>query len=350
MKGKFFHSLSTFVLGAVIATSFAFVPDVPLAYADPDTAQEAKAELDRIREESAAVDAELSASAERLVESQKTQERLAQELVVQREIVSDSMISVSQVARANYQSAGLGPAVSLLTSPDDSAFLSSMATRQSVNARTNAQLQNSQVEQARLANLEAEAKQAEESIKAETAKQEQLLKEYEQKEAEMERIYRRLSAQERARLIELEAAQAAARQAQIEAREAANSRSAEAVAALPASGRGGEAVSFAYAQVGKSYRSGATGPSSYDCSGLTYAAYQSVGISIPRTSQAQFRIGTPVSASELQPGDLVFYYSGISHVGIYIGNGQIVHAANPRSGINVTGLYSMPYMGARRVA
>ncbi len=349
MKGKFFHRLSTFVLGAVIATSFAFVPSATLASADPDTAREAKAELDRIREESAAVDAEFSASAERLAENRKTQERLAEELVVQRQVVADSMISVSQVARANYQSSGLGPAVSLLTSPDDSAFLSSMATRQSVNARTNAQLQNSQVEQARLANLETEAKQAEESIKAETAKQEKLLKEYERKEAEMERIYNRLSAQERSRLAQLEAAEAATRQAQIEAREAANSRSAVG-ADIPASGRGGEAVSFAYAQVGKTYRSGATGPNSYDCSGLTYAAYKSVGISIPRTSQAQFRTGTPVAAADLQPGDLVFYYSGISHVGIYIGNGQIVHAANPRRGINVTGLYSMPYMGARRVA
>jgi len=95
---------------------------------------------------------------------------------------------------------------------------------------------------------------------------------------------------------------------------------------------------------------GATGPNAYDCSGLTTAAYRSVGVSLPRTSQAQYRVGTPVSLSNLQPGDLVFYYSGISHVGIYIGNGRIVHAANPRSGVTTASVTSMPFMGGRRVA
>ena len=75
-----------------------------------------------------------------------------------------------------------------------------------------------------------------------------------------------------------------------------------------------------------------------------------MGVSLPRTSQAQYRVGTPVSLSNLQPGDLVFYYSGISHVGIYIGNGRIVHAANPRSGVTTASVTSMPFMGGRRVA
>ena len=74
------------------------------------------------------------------------------------------------------------------------------------------------------------------------------------------------------------------------------------------------------------------------------------GVGLPRTSQAQFGVGTPVSLSQLAPGDLVFYYSGISHVGIYIGNGMIVHAANPRSGVLTSSVTSMPFMGGRRVA
>jgi cell wall-associated NlpC family hydrolase len=61
-------------------------------------------------------------------------------------------------------------------------------------------------------------------------------------------------------------------------------------------------------------------------------------------------VGQPVSLSQLAPGDLVFYYSGISHVGIYIGNGMIVHAANPRSGVLTASVTSMPFMGGRRVA
>lgn len=68
-----------------------------------------------------------------------------------------------------------------------------------------------------------------------------------------------------------------------------------------------------------------------------------------RTPGAQFGVGTPISMSNLRPGDLVFYYSGISHVGMYIGNGTIVHAANPRRGVTYAPVNSMPFMGGRRV-
>jgi cell wall-associated NlpC family hydrolase len=112
------------------------------------------------------------------------------------------------------------------------------------------------------------------------------------------------------------------------------------------------AVAFARAQLGKPYVYGATGPNAYDCSGLTLAAYASVGIGLPRTSQQQWSVGTPVSA--LQPGDLVFFNptsTGPSHVGIYIGNGQMIDA--PRTGAyvridNIAGFGT--YLGARRVS
>ncbi|MDT9593795.1 NlpC/P60 family protein [Nocardioides zeae] len=107
-------------------------------------------------------------------------------------------------------------------------------------------------------------------------------------------------------------------------------------------------LDYALAQVGKSYVYGASGPNSFDCSGLTSMAWAQAGVSLPRSSKAQYSAGTKVSRSELQPGDLVFYYSPISHVGIYIGDGQIVHAANPRTGVEVTSVGSMPYSGAVR--
>ena len=102
------------------------------------------------------------------------------------------------------------------------------------------------------------------------------------------------------------------------------------------------------AQVGDSYVYGAAGPSSFDCSGLTMMAWGQAGVGLPHSSSAQYSSGPHVSAADLQPGDLVFYYSPISHVGMYIGNGLIVHAANPGSGVLVSDLYSMPYVGAVR--
>ena len=102
------------------------------------------------------------------------------------------------------------------------------------------------------------------------------------------------------------------------------------------------------AQVGDAYVYGAAGPSAFDCSGLTMMAWAQAGVALPHSSSAQYSSGTRVAARALRPGDLVFYYSPISHVGMYIGNGMIVHAANPSTGVQVTGLYSMPYVGAVR--
>ena len=111
------------------------------------------------------------------------------------------------------------------------------------------------------------------------------------------------------------------------------------------------AVNTALAQVGDRYVYGATGPNSFDCSGLTSFSYKAAGISLPRTSKAQSTSGTPVSKGNLQPGDLVFFYSPVSHVGMYIGNGQMVHSSSAGKPVSVVSLDSMPsYSGARRVA
>ncbi len=117
---------------------------------------------------------------------------------------------------------------------------------------------------------------------------------------------------------------------------------------VPVSGRAAAAVNFALAQVGKAYSYGSVGPNAYDCSGLTMAAWATAGVSLPHSSSAQFGSGTRVSADALKPGDLVFYYSPISHVGMYIGNGKIVHAANPRTRVAIAGLHQMPFVGAVR--
>ncbi|MGD9959690.1 NlpC/P60 family protein [Nocardioides sp.] len=117
---------------------------------------------------------------------------------------------------------------------------------------------------------------------------------------------------------------------------------------ISASGRAAAAVQYAMAQVGKAYVYGAAGPSAFDCSGLTMMAWAQAGVGLPHSSSAQFSSGPRISESDLQPGDLVFYYSPISHVGMYIGNGLIVNAENPSAGVKVTGLHAMPYVGAVR--
>ncbi|WP_052460011.1 C40 family peptidase [Tessaracoccus massiliensis] len=112
---------------------------------------------------------------------------------------------------------------------------------------------------------------------------------------------------------------------------------------------GQQVVEYALSKVGSSYRHANSGPNAFDCSGLTSWAYRQVGIDLPRSSRSQVGAGKRISKSELQPGDLVFYYSPVSHVAIYIGDGKIVDAANPRTGVRVASLNSMPYAGATRV-
>ncbi|GAA1827784.1 hypothetical protein GCM10009772_01940 [Pseudonocardia alni subsp. carboxydivorans] len=123
---------------------------------------------------------------------------------------------------------------------------------------------------------------------------------------------------------------------------------AAAPAAQAAAARSG-AMSTAMAQLGKPYRWGATGPSAFDCSGLVHYAFSKAGKDLPRTSRAQAQVGTPVSKSNLKPGDLVFFYSPVSHVGIYIGGGQIVHASTSGQPVKISDIDRMPFNSARRV-
>ncbi|WP_298087022.1 NlpC/P60 family protein [uncultured Corynebacterium sp.] len=108
-------------------------------------------------------------------------------------------------------------------------------------------------------------------------------------------------------------------------------------------------VDAAVGKTGSPYSWGAAGPDAFDCSGLMYWAYQQMGKTIPRTSQAQLAGGTPVSRGDLQPGDIIGFYEGITHVGMYVGNGMIVHASTYGVPVQVVSIeQGGPYMGAVR--
>ncbi|MEV4743919.1 NlpC/P60 family protein [Streptomyces sp. NPDC049555] len=115
-------------------------------------------------------------------------------------------------------------------------------------------------------------------------------------------------------------------------------------------GRAARAVAFAYAALGKPYVWGATGPDAFDCSGLTQAAWQAAGVSLPRTTYTQINAGRRIARSQLAPGDLVFFYSGISHVGLYVGDGKMIHAPHPGAPVRVAPIDEMPFAGASRPA
>jgi cell wall-associated NlpC family hydrolase len=164
-----------------------------------------------------------------------------------------------------------------------------------------------------------------------------------------------LNAQEKARLAAIEKqkqeeaqrqAQELARQQQAAQQKAAQQRAAQQQASSGSTSAGSSfstkaanALAFARAQIGKPYVWGATGPDSFDCSGLTQAAWKAAGVDLPRTTYDQVNVGTTVSLANAQPGDLIFFYDDISHVGIYIGNGMMIHAPKPGAYVREESVY-----------
>jgi cell wall-associated NlpC family hydrolase len=273
------------------------------------------------------------------VELQDTQARLKTlraDLARQQDKVESVRKQVAAAVVSQYQGQALSSTTQVFLSEDPDAFLSQLATVSAYNAQQGQMMANfaTQVKQ-----LEMREEAAEREL-AEVAKAKQVLAEekaeIDEKAAEAEELLGRLKAEERARIAD---AHAPSRSANREPLSYSN---------VPASGRAGAAVSYALAQVGDAYVYGAAGPDAFDCSGLTMMAWAQAGVSLPHSSSGQMGSGTPVSQSQLQPGDLVFYYSPVSHVGIYIGNGQIVHAANPSTGVQITGVNTMPFSGAVR--
>ncbi|WP_232835375.1 C40 family peptidase [Actinocorallia populi] len=119
---------------------------------------------------------------------------------------------------------------------------------------------------------------------------------------------------------------------------------------VPGAGKAAEALRLALTQLGKPYVWGADGPDSYDCSGLTMWAYAKVGIHLPHYTGSQWNAGAHIDRSELQPGDLVFFYSDLHHVGLYIGDGQMVHAPQTGDVVKIAPIDGRPFAGGVRVA
>ena len=166
--------------------------------------------------------------------------------------------------------------------------------------------------------------------------------------AEAQELLLRLEAVGRERLVRIEQREAAAN---------STSRSTSPTASTPnlpssGSGRGATAAAYARAQVGKAYVFAAAGPNAFDCSGLTMVAWAQAGVGLPHASSQQYAMTARVDSGSLVPGDLVFFYSDLHHVGIYVGGGMFVHAANPGDGVVMDDLFSSywqsVYMGAGR--
>ncbi|MBA2465347.1 MAG: C40 family peptidase [Nocardioidaceae bacterium] len=353
----------TALSGSMLSASPTFAePDIEDVQARVDSLYE-QAEQASERYNDAQID--LKASRARLA-------ALQADLGRQRDKVEQVRSEVVTAVVAQYQGQALSSTTQVLLSDDPDAFLDQLSAISGFNDQRAQMMADFAVQAEQLEMREAASKRELDKIAETEAQLAEEKAEIDDKASEAGELLERL--EERAAA----AAAAAARRESARA-EAAASRDADraaaaadaaavaagaadpatpdtaapapATAALPAvaaSGRAGAAVQYALAQVGDAYVYGAAGESAFDCSGLTMRAWAQAGVSLPHSSSAQMSLGSPVSSSALAPGDLVFYYSPVSHVAIYIGNGQIAQAANPSMPVHIAPVFSMPFSGAVR--
>ncbi|MGY1806407.1 C40 family peptidase [Blastococcus sp. SYSU D00669] len=335
------------VLALAAALGLAFVP-APAAAApeQPETAQEAAA-LMAARAHDLEVVTEQFNDARALLEQQQAAVRAAEETVAQAQAaLATAQAQVRGIARSAFTGEGLNGFAALMTSDDADDFVARMSTLSMVAGHQNEILGQAQTATQAAADAQAAAAeaaaQAQATFDAVAGQQAEL----EAQIAAYQADFDRLSAQEQAAATELAATHGTDRASRDERAEPLPS------GPVVASSEAAQiAVDTAMAQRGDPYVWAAAGPNAFDCSGLVQYAYKAAGISLPHSSRMQAGMGQSVSRGSLQPGDLVFYYSPISHVGIYIGNGQMVHA--PTSG-DVVKVASIDAVGAitamRRIA
>jgi peptidoglycan DL-endopeptidase CwlO len=228
------------------------------------------------------------------------------------------------------------------------------AFRKDVKERR-ARLRTARADQARLVAERAATKR---SIEGQLAQRQQMLagirSEIRQLQAEEARRQAQLRVQAEARLAAQQRAASTARTAAAELSAGsftASSDSSPVDALIPAAppAQYGGVVGLAMQELGKPYVWGAAGPSSFDCSGLVMYVYAQVGVSLPHNAAAMYSYGSPVSYGDLQAGDLVFF-SGLGHMGIYIGGGQFIHAPHTGDVVKISNMSDHGgYVGARRI-
>ncbi|MGY1455316.1 NlpC/P60 family protein [Streptomyces sp. SS8] len=339
--------------------------------------EEVRERVDALYREAGSATQKYNAAKERTDEQREKVDRLLDEAAERAEKLNDARRKLGGYATAQYRTGGVSGTAVLLLSDNPQDFFGQKHLMDRITDRQRQAVDDYRDQQRAVQKKRSEASA---SLAELTDAQEELAdtrKTVQGKLAQARKLLSELTAEEKARLAAAErkrqeearrkaAAAAAERERQEEARREAAAGSEEQAEAPADSGTdtgtgGGTAddsytakadkvLAFAEAQLGKPYVWGATGPNSYDCSGLTQAAWLSAGVSLPRTTYDQVEAGTRIARADMRPGDLVFFYDDISHVGIYAGGGQMIHAPKPGAEVRYESIDNMPFHSAVRPA
>lgn len=307
----------------------------------------------------------------------KSVDRVLDDVAKSADKVNEARRALGTYAAAQYRAGAVGPTAALMFADSPESYFEQTQLMDRLTDRQQGAVEDFQKEQRSAAKQRAKATKSLETLTESQASLKAGKQKVQNKLAAARSLLSDLTAEEKARLAALERKkeQEARRKAEAKAKEEAAERKRQEEARqeeAPATGGGTDTgsgtgggsgatdgtyaakaekvLAFARAQIGKPYVWGATGPSSYDCSGLTAAAWKEAGVQLPRTTWDQVKVGKRVATADLLPGDLVFFYDDISHVGIYKGDGKMIHAPKPGANVREESIYYMPIYGSVRPA
>ncbi|MCT2593317.1 NlpC/P60 family protein [Streptomyces sp. N2-109] len=316
------------------------------AQADEPSKEEVKSQVDKLYEDAEAATETYNGAKEKQTKLQKQVSTLQDSVASGQGDLNKLRNGLGSMATAQYRSGGIDPSLQLFLSSDPDGYLDKAATLDQLSTKQTEALSKIKSKQRSLAQQRTEAKGKLTDL-AETRKGlGEKKKKIQGKLSKAQTLLNTLSAKERAALAEKEER---ANRASSERAELGDKKEEKTPDSAPTSGRAGAALAAAKGKVGAPYVWSATGPNSFDCSGLTSWAYGQAGVSLPRTSQAQASSGTQVSRSALQPGDLVLFYGDLHHIGLYAGNGQVLHAPKPGANVRFESMDNMPFQYGVRV-
>jgi cell wall-associated NlpC family hydrolase len=318
---------------------------LPASHAAPNTDLRAvRAQVEQLQEDAAEAGENAQAAKIQLAKLKKQLSSVQQQADVQRQSVDSIKKSLAAIAIARYKSTGLGEGLELLFSSDPSLYLSAAGSLENVTRKQAIELRKFATAKQRLDATTLTVADKLKLVQAAEARYRAQAAQVSKKLAQAEKLLAKLEKEDRERLLKLQAMdEEERRKYSIEQAKLANA----------VSGRAGVALRFAVQQIGDSYVWGAAGPIKWDCSGLTMRSFQQAGVRLPHSSRAQYSYGRSITRSNLQPGDLVFFGSPISHVGIYIGKNKMVHAPRPGARVQIAEFGNFfgrkKYVGARRL-
>lgn len=330
-------SRGRFTTLGIAVGAFSLLPTQSQAAPKPSV-DDVRTQVAKLYEEAEAPTEEYNSVREKQKKLQREVDRAQDRLARKQGEVNELRAKIGPLAAEQYRSGGIDPSVQLFLSGDPDNYLDKAQLISRTGDRQADALHGLQTKQRELAQERTAAEKRLKTLEETRAKAAGKKDEVQGKLAKAQKLLNSLTAKQRAKM------------AASEEREAAASGSSDTPSSYngSASGRPKAALDFAYAQIGKPYEWGSTGPNSFDCSGLTGSAWRAAGVSLPRTVQEQYNAGRKVAKSNLQPGDIIYWYNSTQHNGMYVGNGKAVHAPRTGKNVEITDLDSMPFYAASR--